>query len=332
MNSYTRVLKCLKGEATDRPSFQPITMMFAADLIGVPYGEYATDFRKLVAGQLAVAEEFESDHVSVISDPAREAADCGAAIHFFDDQPPAMDESAAFLADKGRLAALPSPNPLRDGSRMRDRVEAVRLFAARVKGEKWIEGWVEGPCAEAADLRGINALMTDFIDDPDFVETLLDRCVETAIRFASAQLDAGADIIGIGDAAASLIGPRLYHNVVLPHERRLVEAIHGLGGRVRLHICGNMSRSLADIGSLKCDFVDLDSMVSMAAAREVMGPRQVLAGNIDPVATLCHGTPETIASAISVCQQLAGDAFIIAAGCEVPRSTPHANLHAMRKN
>ena len=37
-----------------------------------------------------------------------------------------------------------------------------------------LEGWVEGPVAEGADLRGINTLMLDFLDDPDFVRDLFD--------------------------------------------------------------------------------------------------------------------------------------------------------------
>ena len=56
---------------------------------------------------------------------------------------------------------------------MRDRVEAVRLLAERAGATRIVEGWVEGPCAMSADLRGLNTLMLDFFDDPPFVEALL---------------------------------------------------------------------------------------------------------------------------------------------------------------
>lgn len=329
MNGYARILATLDRHWTDCLAFMPITMMFAADQIGVSYGQYTSDCRLLVEAQLETAQKFDIDHVSCISDPAREVADCGGVIHYFDDQPPTVDESNALLADKKVLQTLLIPDPLREGSRMNDRVQAVRLFAEKVKGERFIEGWVEGPCAEAADLRGINNLMTDFIDDPQFVQELFGFNVRMATVFAQAQIDAGCDIIGIGDAAASLVGPRLYKNVVFPFEKLLIEQIHALGCRVRLHICGNINRSLTDIGQLGCDLVDLDSMVSIEKARKEIGEEQVLDGNLDPVKILRNGTPELIHTTLAECFRQAGKNYIVGAGCEVPRDTPHENLQAM---
>ena len=330
MNGYERVLATLERRPSDTLAFMPITMMFAADRIGVPYGRYTADYNVLVESQLAVARQFDIDHVSCISDPAREAADCGAAVHYFDDQPPTVDESNALLHDKSRLKSLSIPDPVRPKSRMNDRVQAVKHFAQKVKGELFIEGWVEGPCAEAADLRGINALMTDFIDDPEFVRELFEFNIRMATEFAKAQIEAGCDIIGVGDAAASLVGPRIYRDVVFPYEKRLIENIHALGGKVRLHICGNTSKSLKEIGQLGCDMVDLDWMVPVDKARAEMGNDQVLAGNLDPVKCLRNSTPQDITNAVVACHRAAGANYIVGAGCEVPRDTPPENLMAMR--
>jgi uroporphyrinogen-III decarboxylase len=71
------VLGHLDGQPVDRLPAMPITMMFAARLAGIPYREYCTDFRALARGQVAVARRFGFDHVSAISDPAREAVDLG---------------------------------------------------------------------------------------------------------------------------------------------------------------------------------------------------------------------------------------------------------------
>jgi len=330
MNGYERVLATLERGQSDSLAFMPITMMFAADQIGVPYGRYATDCDVLVEAQLKTAQQFDIDHVSCISDPGREAADCGAAMHYFDDQPPTTDESNALLQDKSRLKGLAIPDPTKPGSRMNDRVQAAKLFAQKVKGKLFIEGWVEGPCAEAADLRGINSLMTDFIDDPDFVRELFDFNVRMATAFAKAQIEAGCDIIGVGDAAASLVGPRIYRDFVFPYEKQLIDNIHALGGRVRLHICGNISRSLKEVGQLDFDMIDLDSMVSIEKSRAEMSGDKILAGNLDPVQCLRNGTPQEITDAVAACHRAAGANFIVGAGCEVPRDTPPENLIAMR--
>lgn len=308
----------------------PITMTFAARLVGIPYRRYCTDHRELVRGQEAVAERFGFDHVSVISDPAREAADLGAAIAWFDDQPPALDGTRPLLADKATLATLCVADP-KAGGRMTDRLAGVQALRDGPGRNRIVEGWVEGPCAEGADLRGLGNLMLDFADDPAFVDDLFDFAVRQAVAFATAQIEAGADLIGVGDAAASLVGPAIYREMVLPHERRLVEAIHSIGARVRLHICGDTRRSVNAMTSLGADIVDLDWLVPLAQARADAGPHQVLLGNLDPVVGLLEATPDGVTAAVAACHRDAGPRFVVGAGCEVPAATPHQNVDALRR-
>lgn len=328
MTGRERVLAMISGEPVDCLPLMPITMMFASDRIGKPYREYASDHRVLAEAQVHVANEFDFDYVSVISDPAREASDCGAAIEWFDDQPPAIDESRAVLADASALASLTIPDPAAS-VRMRDRIDGVALLKQMAGSEKLVEGWIEGPCAEAADLRGINTLMCDFFERPDFVRELFAFAVELETRFAREQIEAGADIIGIGDAAASLVGPQVYDEFVWPYEKQLVDAVHDMGGRVRLHICGDTRSILKGMGELHCEIVDLDYMVPLAAARDAMGPGQVLLGNLDPVSCLRNGTPVSVTKAIAQCHEEAGSRYIVGAGCEVVRDTPDANIRAL---
>jgi len=304
--------------------------MFAADLAGVRYGDYARDHRVLADAQLTVADRFGFDYVSAISDPAREAADLGAAVEWFDNQPPAIVESRALLADKSKLAGLRLPDPAASG-RMRDRVEAVRLLALSAGATRIVEGWVEGPCAMSADLRGLNTLMLDFFDDPPFVEALFDFTVRMEVEFARAQVEAGATLMGVGDAAASLVGPKLYTQYVLSWEQRLIAAIHALGVPVRLHICGNTKRIVAGMGQTGADIIDLDFLTPLGHARRAMRETQVLLGNIDPVRELRDGTPASVEAALAECHGQAGAAYISGAGCEVPRGTPHANMEAMAR-
>jgi MtaA/CmuA family methyltransferase len=308
----------------------PITMMFAGDVLGVPYGEYALDGNKMAEAQVRTAEQFGFDFASGISDPAREAADCGAIIRYFDDQPPAIEEENALLKDKTVLATLKQPDPL-GGGRMNDRVNSVARMKELAGNDLMIEGWVEGPCAQSADMRGINSLMTDFFDDEGFVRDLFAFTVEMELAFAKAQIEAGADIIGVGDAAASLIGPNLFEEFVMPLEKQMCEEIHKAGAIARLHICGNITDSLKHIKHTGFDIVDLDHMVDVATARQQLGDKTILLGNIDPVSIVLHQTPEQIQSALADCYAAAGERYIVGAGCEIPRQTPHENVQAFRQ-
>jgi MtaA/CmuA family methyltransferase len=321
------ILKALvKGEPVERTLCLPITMMFAARYAGHSYSDYATKASIQAESQARLAEAFMLDHVSVISDPSVEASDWGATTAYFDDQPPAIDERAPLIAEPGDLAKLASPDPA-TGKRMSNRIEAVADMRRRVGPDLIVEGWVEGPCAESSDLRGINTLMTDFFDDEDFVNALFERVVDVAIKFARLQIQAGADVIGVGDAAASLVGPGIYEEFVWPWEKKLIDAIHQAGGMTRLHICGNTNFALEKIGQLGCTVVDLDSMVDIRAARAAM-PNQVIDGNLDPVRIVLQRTAHDVTEALKKCRDEAGTRYIAAAGCEIPRGTPPENLKA----
>lgn len=327
MNSRERVLSLLEGKPVDRPPCMPITMQFAADLIPAPYRQYETDYRTLAEGQLRVAEQFDFDYVNTMSDPAREASDCGASVEFFENSPAALNHDDALLADKLALLPLRMPDPS-TAPRMLNGLNAVAMLREKVGHEKVVEGWIEGPCAEGADLRGLNTLMLDFYDDPQFVRDLFEWVTELEIRFAREQIRAGADIIGIGDAAASLVGPEIYEEFVWPYEKRLIDSIHAVGGKARLHICGNIRFALPLIGQLHADIIDVDYPAPLAEARARMGNNQTLLGNLNPVTIVRNGNPELISGTLARCQAEAGQRYIVAAGCEIPRDTPHENVRA----
>lgn len=328
MNSRERVLAFLAGQPVDRPPLLPVVMMFCADQIGVPYGNYVQDYRVLAEAQIRTAERFELDCVSSMSDPAREAADCGARVEFYPDQPAALVEAQALLADKRALVSLAPPDPL-GGGRMHQAVLGLELMKQRAGADRVVMGWVEGPCAQAANLRGINTLMLDFYDDPAFVRDLMAFAVELELRYAAAQAAVGIDLIGVGDAAASLVGPRWYEQFVLPYEAQLVDGLHALGLPVRLHICGDTRRIVAAAGRLGCEIVDLDYFTPVELARQAMGPRPALLGNIDPVRVLREGNPASIRGSLAECHRQAGARYVVGAGCEVPRDTPLENVWAM---
>ncbi len=331
MTGRERVLETMRGGPVDALPNVAITMMKAADEIHVPYKTYALDADAHSRGQIAVSRRFGIDHVSGISDPAVEAADLGAAVIYREDAPPAIDDAAPLLADTAGLLTLRAPDPSA-GPRMSTRIEVISRLKAECAGEKAVEGWIEGPIAEACDLRGVGRILMDIYDNPSFVRELIAFVVDLELAFARAQIAAGADYIGMGDAAASLTGPDHYREFVWEAEKRCIRELHRMGVPVRLHICGDITPLLAMLAEVEADMVDLDSMVSVKAAREAWGPKRCIAGNINPVADLRNGTPRLVAERLRACfRDAGGSAYAVAAGCEVPRDTPDENLMAMAR-
>ena len=325
MNSRQRYDAMLRGEPVDFLPRIPILMQRAAAHLGASYGDYAADHRIMTEAHLRCAADFGIDLLSVMSDPYRECADFGAEVTF----PPAGPKCVLAPLETSRdldLLAVPDPET---SPRMRNCLDAIRLYHAEAGGELPILGWVEGPAAEAADLRGVSNFLMDFYDDPGFVAALMDRCLELAIAFAAAQIEAGADTIGIGDAIASQISRAMYEEHVLPRQHHLAAAIRAAGARVRMHICGKTNHLLPGLATLPLDILDVDHLTDLELARNTLPSHVALAGNIDPVEAVLYGTPTTIPAAIAACYARVGNPYLVNAGCEIPPGTPDENLRAL---
>jgi MtaA/CmuA family methyltransferase len=325
MNSQERFHNRLRGLPVDRPPNFNILMQRAAHHIGAPLRRYYLEASVLAEANLACAADFDLDILQAISDPYRETYDLGAEIEFPDDGLPLS--KVPLVASWDDLAKLPRPG-FAFGRRMTDRLEAVRILRERSGGEIPVMGWVEGALAEAGDLRGISTLMTDLYDSPEALTGLLETLTEIEVRFAVAQVQAGADIIGLGDAVASQISPPMYRKFGLPYEQRIFAAVRAAGGIPRLHICGNTTRLLADMAKSGAQIVDLDWMVDLEKARSTFGDEIAPCGNHDPVAVMLQGSPRTVQTAVTTFLQAAGPRSLSMAGCEVPDGTPVENFHA----
>jgi len=316
----------LSGRQPDRIPNLNIIMQFAAREIGVPYSLYCKDYRYLCEGNITCAEKFGLDCVTTMSDPMKEASAFGAKIIFPEDGVPYANEN--LLADEKQLLKLKAVDPSQS-ERMSQSVRAIEFYRQRLGNDMTVIGWVEGCLAEAADLRGVNTLLMDLVVNETFVFELMDVCLEQAVLFARAQIDAGADIIGVGDAIASVAGPVYYQRFALPYQIKLLSAIRGMGAKTKLHICGNVTPFLEFLPARYCDIIDLDWMVPLDRAAQLFNDTCAISGNYDPVAVLLQGTPESVRQAVIDCSRSGAARYFSAAGCEVPKTTPAANLKAI---
>ena len=325
MTPRERIYTIINGNSYDRPAVTPIFMTWAAHYVGHSYRDFYLDGDVLAEAQLAVTRAFNVYQISAISDPWRETAGYG--VEFDYPQEGVGKPKDILIKTADDISALKTLD-IENCERMSQRVESVKKMAAEVGQTHSVLGWVEGPMAEYADLRGLENTLMDLMDKPEMFIKAGEVLVQNAISFAVAQLRAGADMVGVGDAAASLIGPDMYREYVLPLEQKLFSAIHEAGGAVKLHICGNIRNHIEHMAHSGADIIDVDWMVPLAEARELVGPNITLCGNFDPAGVLLQASPGDVAKAARQCIAAGGDKFILMPGCEVPPATPEENIRA----
>ena len=329
MNSYERVMNRFAGKPVDRLPNLGLVMMFAAKQVGVSFGEYCADPRHLVDAAFLCHEKFGFDMVCAISDPMREAEGFGAKVLLPDDGVPYSPVKRLQTIDDIETLKVIDPD---SGRRMHDRLEAVRKMKAKAGKDIPVVGWVEGALAECCDLMHMQEVFINLLDEPEAMEELIDICTRQGILFAKAQVEAGADIIGIGDAATSLIGPDLYEEFVLPYQQKMIKAVHDAGAKVKLHICGNINPVMHLVAQTGADMVDMDFMVDMDRAAGILPKDCCICGNFDPVTVMYQGSPEQIKEATRRCMALSlKNNNFIAPGCEIPKDTPEENVIAMKE-
>lgn len=318
MNSKHRCLAAIRGESVDRVPVFPLIMFLAADRLGVPYRQYATNGRVMAEAQLKLRETFGVDAITACSDAFRVSADLGGEMIYPDNQTPYL--ARPLVKSESDFYRLKRPHSTNPKSRMADRTKAVREMVKAVGDECLVLGWVDMPFAEACSVCGVSEFLLMMVDHPRLAHQILDFFADIVIEFCLIQLEAGAPMIGAGDAAASLISDKMYREFVLPFEQRVCEAVHQAGGLVKLHICGKTTHLLNDMVWSGADLFNVDHLVDLSTAREVyVKAGKCFKGNLNPVTDLLQATPAVCKQRAMDCLQLAeGSRYMLSAGCEVP--------------
>ena len=137
-----------------------------------------------------------------------------------------------------------------------------------------------------------------------------------------------------GDSPAGLLGPKLYGEIALPAEQRLIKALKATTGKpVSLHICGDATAILPGMATSGADVLELDHAVDLGKACRIVGPKVGLWGNLDPVRVLAQGTPAEVRQAarqaLAQVKAAGHSRFVLSSGCTLAVETPLANLEAL---
>jgi len=326
LTGLQRTREFIHGGDVDRPPFHPIIMRWAAKYAAVKYRDFCLNYQAKCEAMIKCARDFDMDWVTVMSDPYAEASAFGIQCEYPENDLP--KDVGGHFPDPKSVRNM-KPFNATEHVRPKNRLDEIREFKRLVGDELFIVGWVEGPVAEYADLRGVTNAALDFMDDPDTVGDAMEVIVENAMGFITHQVESGAHCIGIGDAFCSQIGPDLYRLLAFEREKRMVAHIHSLGALAKLHICGNIKGILPDMIRTGADIIDVDHLVpSMAEFVGLLGKEQIFSGKSDPVSVIQDGDARLIENSVRECNAQTKGRCIVSAGCEITPGTSIDNMRA----
>lgn len=329
MNAVERVRRAVAGETPDRVPVVALIIHHVIKLSGVRYDQYARDPEMLVKAQVHAWKQYGYDGFHVTCDNWILPSALGCEIQFFPDQPPTA--ATRVLVDSKDLSRLHKVQTGKEG-RMAFKVRATELAAQAVGDQAYLKTcFDQGPFTLASALRGIEQLMFDCMDDPQFVMDLLEICTDAIIKFGVACGRAGCHSITFGDSTAGLMSRAMFEQFALPFEKKAMQGLKAAGVPVFLHICGNTSHIVDLMATTGADGLEVDFQNPISYYKEKTGGRICLQGNVEPSGVMFQGSPQTVREACraAIEQGKPGSRFILSAGCEIPRDTPPANIHAM---
>jgi uroporphyrinogen decarboxylase len=225
-------------------------------------------------------------------------------------------------------------------------LEAARRLSSRLGDRVAVRGTGTGPLSLAAYLLGPQNLLMKLAEmscgmasaeDERGFETLMEVVSETAIAFLKAQVDAGVQLVYLGDSLAScdMISPPMYRRYVLPYHRRVFDGVREecrrRGAHTLLHVCGDNTAILKDLAATGAVVYEVDSRIDLQVALHTIGDETCLIGNLDPAGLLLGGSPADVRRESEKCLAAASPegGFILGTGCFVPWDTPLENLQEM---
>jgi [methyl-Co(III) methanol-specific corrinoid protein]:coenzyme M methyltransferase len=146
------------------------------------------------------------------------------------------------------------------------------------------------------------------------------------IEYSRGLLESGVYAVSIADPTATgeILGPKLFEEFAVPYINRVTDAVHDAGGRVIVHICGNMNAVWKLIPAFRADAISTDAMVSLKKLKEDF-PQLVTMGNLSTYTLEFSDAAAVEGKAESIVNSNIG---IAAPACGLSTSSPLENLRA----
>ena len=318
-----------KGEPIDRIPTLPFTSLIGARIAGMSLREMRQKPENEAIAQIAAYRRLGHDGLTVDYGLHNVGVSLGSRLS---DPPNGVPAVVSFaLEDLSQVDHLDmSQTTFTKDAELRARCASAEYMLRELGDECGVDVTLSGPFTAASSLFSPERLLKSLIRDPAGVHKLLRFCTDAlkgiCTEFAKRELS-----FTICDPVASgtMIRARHYREFVYDYTKELVDHIHSLHTEVGYHICGDSSPILVDMVETGVDLLSLDNIVDMCYAKETVGDKICIVGNVDPVGVLMMGTTHDVESAVLACMHKSQDSpkgFVLATGCDIPYETPIENV------
>jgi len=218
------------------------------------------------------------------------------------------------------------------------RLDSLKNAIRRFKGEKAIVFLTHDAFEFSHYLRGMNNLLIDYMENPDFAKRIARIVTDYKKRIAERAIEEGADIILTGDdyayRTAPIMSPKSFHEFVLPYLQEMISLVKDRGLPFIKHTDGNIWSIIDMMVEAGIDAIDpLEPIAGMdiGKVKEIYGARIALIGNIDCTELLTHGTREMVVEAVkeTIAKAGVGGGYILASSNSIHPGVRPENYRAM---
>ncbi len=197
-------------------------------------------------------------------------------------------------------------------------------------------GFSWGVFTMAGELRGTEQLLLDVLSEPDLAKKMMKKAGKFVERVEARCIDVGADICWMPDPTAgeSVISTDQFREFGFEPDKEVISRIKGeYKVPIIVHICGDTANTMKIMPELGVDVFSVDHIVDIALAKQSIGDKITIMGNVHPIQVMWQGSVADVEKASKECIDKAGKGgrYILSTGCEVPRDAPAENVAAMYK-